>query len=104
MKSKGIAYLLWFVGIFGILGLHRFYLGKIGTGVLWFFTGGLFGIGSLIDLFTLGSKVDNYNTKEELKTIRANALLNGTPPPSSPQNRPPVQRESFSRDDSSHYV
>lgn len=70
MKSKGIAYLLWLVGFFGCLGLHRFYLEKIGTGLLWLFTGGLFGFGALFDLFTLGGKVEQYNTNIELKTIR----------------------------------
>ena len=57
MKSKGIAYLLWLISIFGWLGFHRFYLGKIGTGILWIITGGVLGIGSLIDLFTLGGQV-----------------------------------------------
>lgn len=74
MKSKGTAYLLWFIGFFGCLGLHHFYLGKIGKGIIWFITFGVFGIGAFIDLFTLGSAVDNINTKEELKTIRANAM------------------------------
>lgn len=73
MKSKGIAYLLWLISFFGWLGFHRFYLGKIGTGILWIISGGVFGIGSLIDLFTLGGQVDQYNTNEELKTLRTTA-------------------------------
>lgn len=74
MKSKGVAYVLWLVGLFGILGFHRFYIGKIGTGLLWMFTGGVFGVGALIDLFTLGGQVEQYNTNVELATIRAAAL------------------------------
>ena len=76
MKSKGIAYLLWLVSIFGLLGFHRFYLGKIGTGIIWIVTIGVAGVGALIDLFTLGSQVELYNTNHELKTIRTTALAN----------------------------
>lgn len=56
-----IAYLLWFVSGFGALGFHRFYLGKIGTGILYLFTGGLFGLGGLYDLFTLPAQVREAN-------------------------------------------
>ena len=76
MKSKGIAYLLWLLSIFGWLGFHHFYLGRIFRGIIWIFTGGFFGIGSFIDLFTLSGAVENYNTKQELKTIRAATLAN----------------------------
>lgn len=47
-----IGYLLW---IFGFMGAHRFYYGKQLTGVLWFFTLGLFFIGWIIDLFLIPS-------------------------------------------------
>ncbi len=45
-----LGYLLW---IFGFIGAHRFYYGKQVTGVIWFFTLGLFFIGWIIDLFLI---------------------------------------------------
>lgn len=50
--SITIGYILW---IFGFIGAHRFYYGNKTTGVIWFFTGGLCGIGWLIDLFLIPS-------------------------------------------------
>lgn len=50
--SKVVGYLLW---IFGFTGAHRFYYGRTLTGILWFFTGGLFLIGWLVDLFLIPS-------------------------------------------------
>ncbi len=40
-------------GFFGFFGLHRFYVGKIGTGILWFFTGGLFLVGQIVDVIMI---------------------------------------------------
>lgn len=47
-----IGYLLWLIGFFGA---HRFYYGRPGSGTLYFFTLGLFGIGWIIDLFLIPS-------------------------------------------------
>jgi TM2 domain-containing membrane protein YozV len=47
-----VGYLCW---IFGFFGAHRFYFGKRKTGLLWFFTLGLLGIGWIIDLFLIPS-------------------------------------------------
>ncbi len=63
MHSVRMAYLLWLPSLFGFSGLHRFYLGKFGTGLLFFFTGGLFGLGTLYDAFTLPDQVREARLK-----------------------------------------
>lgn len=52
---------MWLLSGFGWLGLHRFYLRKPITGAIWALTGGLAGLGSIYDLFTLGKQVDRAN-------------------------------------------
>jgi len=47
---------------FGYLGIHRFYLGKIGTGILYLLTGGLFLLGVLYDFWTLNEQVSERNS------------------------------------------
>lgn len=50
-KNKWVAFLLCF--FLGYFGAHYFYVGKGGTGLLYLFTCGLFGIGWLVDLFRI---------------------------------------------------
>ncbi|APG25849.1 MULTISPECIES: NINE protein [Syntrophotalea] len=54
-----IAWLL--LGFLGVLGIHRFYLGKWATGLLYLVTAGLFGIGVLYDFWTLNDQVSDGN-------------------------------------------
>jgi TM2 domain-containing membrane protein YozV len=47
----------------GYLGIHRFYLGKWLTGLLYLLTGGLVGLGWLYDLWTLNGQVSERNAQ-----------------------------------------
>lgn len=80
MRSKLIAYLLWFP--FGVIGVHRFYCGRIGTGILWLLTGGLAGIGWLVDLFLIPEMVREANAGYWSAQHRAGAV--GPLPPPHP--------------------
>ena len=52
-KSKMVALIL---AIFlGCLGIHRFYVGKVGSGIIWFLTGGLFVFGWIYDIAKIAS-------------------------------------------------
>ena len=57
-KNKWVALLLCI--FLGFLGGHKFYEGKIGMGILYLFTVGLFGIGVFIDFISLLFKPNPY--------------------------------------------
>ena len=46
----------------GLLGIHRMYMGKWGTGLIYLLTGGLVGIGYLYDFWTLNTQISEVNS------------------------------------------
>ncbi len=82
MYQTWIAYLLWFFGGFGALGLHRMYLGKVASGLFYIFTGGGFVIGSIYDFITMPAQVSVANMKNryrmalDIESERKNLKLN----------------------------
>lgn len=59
-----LSYLLWLGGFFGFSGLHRIYNGKIATGLIWFFTLGLFGVGQFIDVFLVPGMAEDHQLRQ----------------------------------------
>jgi TM2 domain-containing membrane protein YozV len=57
VMSRGTAYGLWLVGLFGICGLHRFYTGRPLSGIIWLMTFGLCLVGQFVDLFLIEGMV-----------------------------------------------
>lgn len=56
--------LAWlFLTFLGIFGVHRFYMGKIVTGILWLVTGGLLGFGLLYDFWTMNEQISEVNAQ-----------------------------------------
>ncbi|MEI6805871.1 MAG: TM2 domain-containing protein [Myxococcaceae bacterium] len=70
-KKLGLSYGLCLVSFLGPAGLHRFYLGKPVSGVLYFCTWGFAGLGTLFDLFQMPSLVHNYNQLNPVVTHKA---------------------------------
>ena len=57
-KNKWVAFVLCL--LLGFVGAHKFYDGKVGMGILYIFTFGLFGIGWLIDLISILTRPNPY--------------------------------------------
>ena len=66
-SDKDFLATLLFLIFLGTLGIHRFYVGKIGTGILMLITFGGFGIWWLVDLILLAT--GNFTDKEGNKVI-----------------------------------
>lgn len=60
-KNKWVAFCLCF--FLGFFGAHKFYEGKVGMGILYLFTCGLFGIGVIVDLIVILTKPNPYFPK-----------------------------------------
>lgn len=66
-SSRSFALCLLLAIFLGYFGIHRFYAGKILTGIIWMFTGGFFGIGWFVDIFLI---IFGLFKDSEKKTIR----------------------------------
>lgn len=72
-KSKLVTFLLCW--LFGVFGVHRFYTGKVGTGVIWLLTGGLCGFGVLVDMIMILCNAFKDKSGQLLKNDLATWLI-----------------------------
>src|SRR5690606_14224078 len=68
-KDSQMVLILTLLGFFGFAGLHRFILGQIGLGILYFFTLGLCFIGTIVDLVNYKSLAYEYNMRVAHETL-----------------------------------
>lgn len=61
-KDYNVAWIL--LTFLGVLGIHRFYMGKVITGIIYLLTGGIFLIGIVYDYWTLNEQLDEINSAE----------------------------------------
>jgi TM2 domain-containing membrane protein YozV len=80
-KDPQMILLTALAGFFGFAGIHRFLIGDIGLGILYFFTGGLCLVGTIVDLVNYKRLAFDYNIKEAryVQAIMSNQF--GTEPP-----------------------
>lgn len=73
-RSANSIMLLILLGFIGIAGIHRFRLGKFGTGLLYLLTVGFLFVGTLYDLLTYEKVVYEHN---KFAALRADMTVRG---------------------------
>jgi len=68
-KDPQTILLLCLLGLICVAGIHRFVIGHIGMGILYFFTGGLCLIGTIVDAINHKDLTMEYNAKMIAETL-----------------------------------
>jgi hypothetical protein len=89
-RSTPIAYVLWF--FWGFLGVHRLYLGKPITALLYFGTSAFLGLGWLYDLITLPRQVEWFQLRRLLLQNAGTRPLALPSPPRAPGRARPLRK------------
>ncbi|MEO0076012.1 MAG: TM2 domain-containing protein [candidate division WOR-3 bacterium] len=74
-KKKSLAVFLNSLGLFGLAGMHRIYLGDYAIGALYFFTYGIFFIGTIIDFINMNKLINKANFKIAMESLNAVEIL-----------------------------
>ena len=66
-REQTLMLVVTILGFFGVAGIQRFLTGQVGMGVLYFFTGGLCLIGTIVDLVNIRQMTNEYNQKQAIE-------------------------------------
>jgi len=69
-KDPVVVLILACIGFFGAAGIHRFFIGHIGMGILYFLTAGLCFIGTIVDLINYKNLAFEYNREKALEILQ----------------------------------
>lgn len=72
--------ILTIIGFFGVAGIQRFILGETGLGLLYLFTWGFCGIGTLVDLINYKKLASEFNQRQAYETAAWVKMLNENNP------------------------
>lgn len=75
-RNVSTAYALWCLCLLGLCGGQRFYCGRIGSGLLYLLTFGVFGIGQFIDLFLIPEMVGGSGSGIAMAHANASNTIN----------------------------
>ena len=75
-KNANEVLIFTLLGFAGVAGIHRFVLGQIGMGILYFLTGGLCVVGTIVDLVNNKSLTLKYNKEMAYESHRMAILSN----------------------------
>jgi TM2 domain-containing membrane protein YozV len=67
-KDKQTMILLAAIGFLGVAGIHRFIVGDIGLGILYFFTAGFCFIGTIIDIVNISQITNDFNRRQAVES------------------------------------
>lgn len=76
-KDATTTLILALLGLFVIAGVHRFYIGQIGMGLLYLFTGGICLVGTIIDVVNYKKLTWEFNAKQ---AVEVQSLIRGAFP------------------------
>lgn len=78
-KASNDILIFTLLGFFGVAGVQRFVIGQVGMGLLYLFTAGFCGIGTIVDLVNYQSLALEYNKKMAFESFQIAKMGGGYP-------------------------